>query len=370
MTLTHLSIRDYQSLASVDLALDPFTVIVGPSSSGKSALTRAIRTLCSYGRGSSFVSTWAKRSVIEADIADRDGMPVGRVSLTRGPKTEDNRYVILPPEQQPNAPESVFSKMGGAVPEEVTAFLGILPDSPLTFAGQFDRPYLLADSPAEVARTFAALTNVHTVFAAAREANRTRLERAQRQRIKAEDLEQITARKDEFRTLGTRLKAQNTAEAHMVTARGISQASVDVYEWQQILGDSDEAIERTSRILSRPVPTIERVETLSRDIKALTALHSSLVVNTARLERSQTILDAPVPSLERVEAAAHRLEAYKAVLLRLRAARGAVLLAQQTAEREAKNLIEANEAYQAELRSAGSCPTCGQDTTHLHEVAL
>ena len=43
--LERLEVKDYQSLADIDIPLGRFTVIVGPSGNGKSALIRALRAL-------------------------------------------------------------------------------------------------------------------------------------------------------------------------------------------------------------------------------------------------------------------------------------------------------------------------------------
>jgi len=352
--LTYLSIRNYQSLHHVDLTLSPFTVIVGPSSSGKSALTRALRTLANNTRGSSFVSTWAKRSVIEASFAHR-----GTVTLTRGAKTDDNSYVLT---TEPDLPSPMFTKLGGEVPEEVSAFLGI--DSSITFADQFDRPYLLADSASEVARTFAALTNVHTVFAAAREANRTRLERSGRHKIRLADLEGIKAQREAFKALGVRLAKQREAEIRLGRAQSLNEQTDRLILWAQQLSRANEFIEATLRILSKPVPSLDRVEDLDSQSRYIRHHLGLIEAYDEIIER--TLWDRDVPSLTAAEQAHTALTNYRAALVRIKKSKTALIDATVILEEETYALQAAQEHYQEELSALGHCPTCGQDTTHIH----
>lgn len=355
--LTHLSVRNYQSLDTLDIELSPFTVIVGPSSSGKSALTRALRTLTTNTRGSSFVSTWAKRSTIEAEFTD------GSVTLTRGAKTADDSYVLHTPNL--DTTEQTFTKLSGTTPEEVSEFLGI--DPALTFADQFDRPFLLADSPAEVARTFAALTNVHTVFAAAREANRTRLERGTRLRIRTADLEAIKAQRDEFKALGDRLRAQALAEQRMEAAGALDADYRSVDQAAYALEAETLEIERTSRILANPVPSLGLAEVLAGQIHDLGREANRLSYWTGVLTTAEKALTRPVVSLEAAEQAHASLSVFKDALRRIKESRARVTETEQATHVYRIALTRAESEYTEALQALGHCPTCGQSTTHTEE---
>lgn len=373
--ISHISIRDFQSLARVDMPLAPFTVIVGPSSSGKSAFTRALKTLTSNARGSSFISTWAKTCRIEAEFTDSTptgSVLRGSVRLTRGSTTESNAYEILPPEDQPNAPESRFTKLGGAVPEEITQFLRIPASSDLHFASQFDKPYLLDASAADVARTLANLTNVHTVFAAAREANRTRLATNATLKTRRSDLEGVQARFPEFKALKGQMAALNDAEDRLAAARDLQARRHTLSLGQAALDSASATIRRTAPLLARPLPHdgLERAESLLRRRTSLASAIARVDASQAVLDRTTPLLGRPVPTMERVEAAYAAVSAWKAALVRLRQAREKVAASADSVALSTTSVSEAESAYIEGLHEIGTCPTCLQDTTGVTEAVL
>lgn len=218
-----LHVRHFQSLDDVELELAPFTVIVGPSSSGKSALTRALNTLIANRRGHAFISHGERISTITARTSQ------GTVTLTRGKGTSDNSYVIIPSDPaHPLAPQTTYSKLGGEVPAEVSKFLGIDPRDPIAFASQFDKPYLLDDSPAEIARTLGSLTNATVLLEGARESNRRKLDAKRTLTTRQADLQSITERVPSFRALGAQREALSEAEEAIERARAIQQDIEDL----------------------------------------------------------------------------------------------------------------------------------------------
>ena len=212
-TIHSLHVRNFQSLHDVTLELLPFTVIVGPSSSGKSALTRAIKTLTSNRRGTEWITHGERTASITAQTN------AGTVTLTRSRSSasSDNAYTITPtgnPEAQ-----RTYAKLGGDTPEDVSRFMGIPANSNLIFAGQFDKPFLLDDSTADVARTLGALTNVNVIFEAARESNRRKLANSVTLRDRAASLAAIKERIPGFKALRAQDDALTLAESRIESAR-------------------------------------------------------------------------------------------------------------------------------------------------------
>lgn len=216
-----ISIRNFQSLVHVDLTLAPLTVIVGPSSSGKSAFIRALRALTANRRGTDFITHGEHTSSVSAHLSSSDPLRSGTVTLTRSTRTSPNSFVLIPDDpSHPLHPKAEFTKLGGAVPAEISDFLGIPTEQiDLAIASQFDKPYLLADPGAEVARTLGALTNAHIILSGARESQRQKLATSQTLRTRASDLEAIRARVPEFRALKDQRTALDRAEALIADAR-------------------------------------------------------------------------------------------------------------------------------------------------------
>lgn len=314
--LSHVSIRNYQSLKKVDLELLGLTVIVGPSSSGKSALTRALKTLTGNTRGSAFITHGEKLMTVQAQV-DR-----GSVTLKRGKGTEDNEYVIIP--DDPNVDQRTFTKLGGSVPEEVSAFIGIEPKDPINYAGQFDAPYLLNDSGGEVARVLGALTNVNVLFEGARESNRRKLNYSGQLKTRAEDLATIREKAKSYAPLKAQLAAVGRAEESLIEARSAKK-------------DIDQ--------LSRYIETVDMADTV-----------------VANLEKN---LKIPVPDAAPITAAADALAAYKAVIARIRTQSNAAKDASVQVTELSAEQAELQDQYTELLIEAGNCPTCGQGTTEL-----
>jgi energy-coupling factor transporter ATP-binding protein EcfA2 len=300
-----VSIRHFQSLQDVTLELAPLTVIVGRSSSGKSALTRALKTLTSNQRGSSFISHGEQQCVITA-WTDR-----GVVALSRGKKDE---YVIVPNDGDRKS----FTKLAGSTPEEVTLFLGIPSKDPLNYSSQFDMPYLLTASAGEVARTLGELTNVHVIFEAAREANRLRLATTQELKVRLSDKKRTDEQLEGF---------------------------VDFEQERETLTRLRQIIKRALELEAR------RDELLALIAQAEKA---NKILAQTRLERK------PVPNLTKLRRAVDRAAELDRLIKILRDAEHKKSTAEQAAAALADELELLQEEHDTLLHEAGTCPTCGQ----------
>lgn len=218
-----ISIRNFQSLTQIDLSLAPLTVIVGPSSSGKSAFIRALRALVGNRRGTDFITHGERVASISAHLSSSDPLRSGTVTLTRSTQTAPNSYVLIPDDEHHALhPKAEFTKLGGDVPQQISDFLGIPTEQiPLAIASQFDKPYLLDAPGAEVARTFGSLTNAHIILNGARESNRQKLSNSQTLRTRSDDLEAIRQRIPEFQALKDQRAALDRAEALIRDAQTI-----------------------------------------------------------------------------------------------------------------------------------------------------
>lgn len=316
-TIHSLRVRNFQSLHDIKLELLPFTVIVGPSSSGKSALTRALRTLVSNRRGTEWITHGERTAAISATT------DAGIVTLTRSrtSSSSDNAYRITPADDP--TMERTYAKLGGDTPEDVSRFLGIPSDSPLYFAGQFDKPYLLDESTAEVARTLGALTNVNVIFEGARESNRRKLTTAQTLKTRAADLDAIKARIPEFRSLGAQDKA-------------LAQAEV----------------------------IINQARELERSIARLTQALATVELTLPTIERLQALADVPVPDETPVLRAHKALSDFQSMLTRVSTLGRAVKAAQ-----EAYSVTEEQEA-QALARYSTLAGTVTSDVRSFVEASL
>lgn len=314
--INHLSVKNYQSLHNIELDLGKFTAIVGPSSSGKSALIRAIEHLTSNSSGTKYLTYGETVTTVRADT-DK-----GSLTLKRGVKPQDNEYVITPLDA--NA-QQTYTKLGGAVPEEVTEFIGIPAKDALNYAGQWDAPFLLKTSAGEVARVLGELTNVNIIFEAARESNRQRSSTVSTLKTRSADLEGIKSTLSRFVGLTERITALEAAEIHLDTARGLETQTVR---------------------LKTAIETLEVVD--------------------SQIAQLQARVKVDIPTLDKVESARDRLLWFKQTLGVIRAKSVIVKESTQAISTFTADMQELDTRHNELLLQAGNCPTCGQSTEGLH----
>lgn len=284
--ISHIEVRNFQSLHHVELELHPLTVIVGPSSSGKSAFTRALRTLTSNKRGNEFISHGEKICTITAKTER------GSVTLKRGKATNDNEYVVIPDDDP--AAQRTYTKLGGETPQEVSDFLGIQSKDPINYAGQFDKPYLLDPRDAsggEVARVLGALTNVNVIFEAARESNRRKSSNAATLKTRAADLAAITEKSQSYRALKGQLAAIEIAEKNLDRARSLERIIArltDAIEQERI---ATAAIERLRPYLELTVPDEQPIVRAAARLVAFRDALKESQASAQALTRAQAALD-------------------------------------------------------------------------------
>jgi exonuclease SbcC len=244
--LTELHVRNFQSLQKIDLTLERLTVVVGPSSSGKSALIRALKVLANNSRTSSFITHGAKKTAIRAVC------PQGAATYSRDASSA--AYSLARADEEPAA----YTKLAGSVPEPVRALLGL--DTELSFAGQFDKPYLLDSSGAEIAKTLGELTNVSLIFEAAKESNRKKLLANATLKIRQSDFDQILASLGKFVDLKEKLTQQKDLEESLVEIREMATKAMRLRE----LIDAIEINEASLKLLpdGKDVPDIQETENI------------------------------------------------------------------------------------------------------------
>lgn len=142
-----LEIKNFQSHKNTRLEFTPgVNVIVGTSDSGKSAIFRALKWLM-YNRplGDSFCSHWADGE--ETKVA----LQLDNCFIVRSREKNKQLYSV-------NGLDLTAFKTD--VPEEVSKALNI---DQVNFEQQFDRPFLLDNSPGEVAQYFSKIAHLEMI---------------------------------------------------------------------------------------------------------------------------------------------------------------------------------------------------------------
>lgn len=322
MKLESVEVRRFQSLWDCEVKLGAFTVIVGPSNSGKSAFCRALRTLVRNSHDSSFVAFGAKASLMSVTL-DTDDV----VALERGKGV--STYRISNPVKNT---EEVYAKSGTSVPDDVVTVLamkemeGDQPDP--HFTTQFDGPFLLDVSGPVASKAIGDLTNVSMLAEAAREANRRRQDAQRLAKVRESDSEKAASEvRSRYAGLPARKKAVEAARTAVETAVGVEGR------------------------LARLGECVERV------VMASTVVDSLLIdqdVLMSQVAESFKRLDIVLQRMNELESVSVRARVYVEEETRLRC----------EVEDLAENVIRAGDVRQQELlKEAGSCPWCGNKIT-------
>lgn len=135
--ITSLSISSFQSHKKTVLALSPgVNVLIGASDSGKSSILRALKWLVTNRPLGDGFNSWGGGKAEVAVTLDENttiGHTQGKYILSTNSNDKDQKWEAI----------------GTGVPETIEQTLNI---SPLSFQWQMDAPFLLSESPGEVAR--------------------------------------------------------------------------------------------------------------------------------------------------------------------------------------------------------------------------
>lgn len=305
--LTDVVIEDYQALHRAHLRLGRFTVVTGPTGSGKSAVVRALKLAVFNARGTGYVRTGAKSAKVI--LQDDLGLLVG---ITRGGRGQDAYLLDVLGEKK------TFTKLAGGVPEEVAALLQL---GDINFAGQFDRPFLLAETGSAVARTLGELTNVTLVFDAAREANRRKLDLARELRGWEMSLASLREQAQAFRTLKARREAAAAAAGHHQAAVVLENQRARLLQLSQAVTDAEKQLAYVEDYLEATAPPpVQDLDLRLADLQRLKVLQ----VQHREAERAEAQWREAADAAGRDEKQAH-LDLHRALL------------------------------------DAGTCPTCGRE---------
>lgn len=189
VTLEKLTIQNFQSIRDLSIDFGKFTVLVGRSSSGKSAILRAFHVLARNSFVPSYVRQGTTNTTIAATFDD------GGVTTKRG---KESTYIL-----NQGGSDEIYTKCGRAVPDTVINFLRMahLADEDLNFTNQFEMPFLVGGKSSRASAVVGTITNAVLVNSLAQETNRRRLGFLQKLHVRETDLESLKASLSEFSDL-------------------------------------------------------------------------------------------------------------------------------------------------------------------------
>lgn len=324
VALRGLKVRDFQSLAQVELELGQLTVIVGASNSGKSAVVRALQAALFNRSGGEFVREGAESCRVELAFAG------GNLVWTK-PRKGGATYEICTGEAaklrtspvldrliQGSAAASITAPDGGVLqltrvgkqmPPEIEALTGVREiqietlKARLQFAGQFEEPFLLAGTGGQAAKLLARLSKLDVLVTAQVLARRD-MERTRRVGADAEslaiDLRDRLAAQPDYEWLLARWQAlQERAEILSLDEKRLVEAKALANRLQEMV--RLQAAWAAKQLPARMAAVGEEAARLTEAGQAVAAFQEA----TVAVERGRSQLAAAEGTLKRVEEELH-----------------------------------------------------------------
>lgn len=286
-TLERITLKDFQSLANVDVELGQFTAIIGPSNTGKSALVRAIRAMAYNAPAPGLVREGKSKFIAKAKFSN-----AAILTLTKGKSVSEF-----------DIDGRTWAKSGStSVPAEV-AQLWQIADFAIT--SQHDAPFLLAEPASAVAKTLGELTNAAMLMEAVREANKRRTEALTDEKTRLRECQEARDEIETHRGLSARVKGLEVAKDLLSVAQDTEQKAAEL---EQLLADRQLALDELDSTLMKQVRSVDVVETVSiaeTKVKKAAALERLIgMKSAAERQIEQSLEAATIATISRSQAEA------------------------------------------------------------------
>ena len=245
--LTSLHITNFQSHKESHLEFDPgVNVIIGESDSGKTAILRALRwVLTNRPGGYSFRSSWGGDTSI--------GIWTENALVVREKTGTNNIYRLN---------DTEFKAFGTEVPEEIQNALNM---NEINVQNQLDLPFLLRDSPGQVAAHFNKIAHLDAIDKSMQLIEKWT--RALNQQLKDHEIDLLTSQ-DQLTTYSYLPEMEKAIEAaewvekqQIETSRKLVKLSALIFSIQQ----TESKIEKHQHLLSFEKP-VENAMNLRQEI--------------------------------------------------------------------------------------------------------
>lgn len=307
-----IRVENFQSIedATLEIPSRPsgggVTTVVGPSSTGKSALIRALH-LWAHNATSPQVRAGAKATKVTVTLDDGHD-----VSIERGKSL--STFTVG---------QEKYTKAGTSVPDPVHAVTRLATDTPdVHFATQFDKPFLLSESGSTISAVLGRLTHASVLKNASREGARRAQQAQQVSKVRREDAAKASQRlADEFSDLDDHRTRVESAEASLASAEGLL--------------DEAERLQQCAERAQRAVAVWQQISDVP-DVPDITDAIHCAETKLAEAERVSELVRSIQQSAEKIS----DLKKH-------------IVDAQQQSD-------ESEKRWRQALAAAGQCPTCGQ----------
>ena len=308
--LESIRIRNFQSIKKADLQPGKFSIIIGESDLGKSAIVRAIRALVYNQSGQSFITHGESKAGVGLKF---DDVEVGWI------KGESSTYKMG---------DLVFDKTGRSLPSEVAEELrmGEIVVGNLSFDvnihNQLDRPFLVMETAPARAKILGELSGTNLIYLA------------------IQSLRKDEQQDKKLRT--TRIGDLEKAQEELESFKG--------------LVDRQTMLVKIKRKIDNLKKLDERCQLIEQWRSSLLAHQDNLKISEIRSEKASQILDKVNSLIEKYQ----RVATLESTLGKLYA----IIARVADLEKDAVLTLEEFRSIEEELSSLDQCPTCRQPISH------
>lgn len=344
--INSIQLQNFQSHKKSELKFHPgLNVVIGQSDTGKSSIIRALRwSVWNRPTGESFRSYWGGPTKVIISVDD--------TTITRLRSNSKNQYLL-------NTTE--LNAVGTDVPDEIYTALDI---NKVNLQQQLDRPFLLDDSPGEVASHFnqvahldvinSSMKNVQSWLRQLEQNIQSEEQRLQnlKENLTAYDylddlegqitaLEQIERRRsrfqDDYNQMQKLLRDIEIVEADIAEYQALMELEQPVIDLLNKIGNRD-TLQEQAKQLHQLIQTIQDVELQIEDLKYITALERPVDIvielydEQEKLQQEYNTLSDLIIEIENTEI---------------------------SLQQEQEHLYELEQTFHEEMPD--QCPLCGQE---------
>ena len=279
-----IRLQNFQAHRDSKILFSPgVNAIIGKTGAGKTSILRALRwVIFNKPAGDALQSHWAEDARVDIELDD--GNTISRVRT----KTK-NLYIL-------NGKE--FSAFGQGVPQEIRDVLNM---EDLNFRSQMDAPFLLSQSPGEVAQVLNRIVNLDVIDTAQSNIRKKKAGVEAELKVKKRDVDDLEIQLTEFNYL-EEMEAEVAKLESMEKIRVAMAKSMTAI--QSLLTESGRLTaknEQVSRIL-RVEKDFQKITNLVEKKKQATDKHEkikgvldSIMAQTQKLRRADDLLSAEAP---------------------------------------------------------------------------
>lgn len=293
---THVSIKNFQSIKSVDFTIDGFTVIVGKNNIGKSAIIRAIDNALKNEVGNEYLRKGTKESTVEIT---RDDIKIKWV------KGDSAVYEITPT----GGEKQVFSKLNRDVPQPLldAGFERIQIEDKLVsplIAPQFEPLFLLNKRGSVVTEVLTALYDMDLICIADDKCQKDLKSNKSSYKVREQDLKNLQIKLEKYKDF-EQIKAEVSSLVEQEKICNALQAEIDaILGYEGKIQELHKSLTLLKGIVKVQIPDSSSCENLIPDLQWIASKEEELLTVTASFSKLKGIKKVSLPSTEEVEKSA------------------------------------------------------------------